>query len=970
MVVAFLVHIATAVTGRALPDVPAIDRDVALVRAGEFTYPHIPPLRTTADGRVGVSPKPIDGMVRFYVLVPERITTPFIHSPPGDRILAGSRAFEVPESRFAAGGQNDSRRRHYTLCDTTAEFHTVGELNSPYACGVARRDDCYDFVVITSTSSGSGSKERRLWGTLTTLRISDPKTADAAIAQITTAGPRPGPIIQAEYLFEPMTTGDGRLLTGQISTVDFEWLDPQTGDAHRHYVDTVYSFNATGEPCDVGGWNTFYPISHAHYDEAVNSRYGFAMYPFRDATGKTLPDGDDLGISYPWLDRKGRNLFFTSIGTTLSTSARLPPTDGSATRYPTRCLPESPCDVEIEFFDWTRGEGVAGLWTRGKMVLFDGILNNTDYGLQLADGAHRLVELYREGSGPDGDESGEVRIGTGRDSSSNVESPASYIGNTTIVDSLENLFHVRPELRPVTPGDVSWIVNSGKASDEIVFDDWLDRDAFIVSEMVGATSWKRTGPGRGTLLYYDGWRDGAFRDPVRIQNAATTPPERWRVPATGVAYGNVRLEPVALGGVRGKGLWLDGQSGIEYDIPEQSVDTDDIPWYVGIFLDSRFPDDASERTLIGFPDGGRILLRGRRALLYSRADGVTQRVDLTEPLPFGSWTHLGFQLLPNGAGVTFYRDGFPFDSASADSNPGLRISPGTLCVGDDPRDSIGGVRGWIDRFIVIAREIGPELACNHAAGTLAGVSETGEPAVSSSRQWIDVARLYPPWAHERIRTQLNEDEPSAAAGYVCFHGYHRDHESLDGGFPPELHSVRDQLLFPEGPLAYGLPRPDSSANSFCRSCHSPEGKGGLTINALVQRPDLPMEDDPRRQPSQPLRRVFGNLPSDWLGDGRPANHVEAPPAGIKTDALLQGVIAPVESLLPPSRACTGDCDANHTVTVDELVLAVGIALDTSPFASCRRGFDCGPSNSCVTVADLTRAITSALDGCPSLNAAP
>lgn len=944
-----------------LPDVPAIDRDVALIRSEQFTYPHIPPLRTTADGRVGISPKPIGGMVRFYVLVPELIADPFVDSLPGDRILAGLAPFEVPESRFL-GGDNGSGGRHYTICDTTAEFHSPEELTSPYACGSDRRDDCYDFVVVTSTGPGLGSKKRQLWGTLVTVRVSNPKTVNAAIARVTTATPRTGPTVRADVLFEPMITNDGRLLSGRIATNNFEWTSPETNVSHRHFVDIVYSFNRTGEACDVAAWDTFYPISHAPYDPTVNSRYGFAMYPFRDATGEQLPDGADLGISYPWLDRRGRNLFFTSVNALLKDPPFGAP--DSVTRYPARCLPETQCGSRPELPDTTRGQGVVGLWTRGKMVLFDGILNNTDYGLALDDGSHRLLQLYRDGSGPSGGESGEVRVGTGRDVADFV-GPSTYIRNTTIVDSLENSFNAIPQLRPVAPRDVTWIVDSGKASDEIAFDDWLDLDAFIVSEMVGATSYESTSSGRGVLRYYDGWRDGAFRDAIQVQNAATTLPGRWRVPPAGVAYGNVRLEPVALGGVRGKGLWLDGQSGIEYDIAEQNVGTDDVPWYLGIFLDSRF-DDEEERTLINFPDGARIRLRGRSALLYSRADGTTAReIDLIPPLPYGSWTHLGFQLLPNGAGVTFYRNGFAFDFASADVDPGFRLAPGSLFVGNDRRDPTGGVRGWVDGFVVIARELGPELACNHAAGTLAGLGEDGESDASPSGEWARIAKLYPSWAHERIRARLADRDSFAATEYVCFHGYHHDYENHRGNLPSGLHSVRRELVFPEGPLAYGQPRPDSSTNSFCLSCHSPGEKGGLSTDALVLRPDLPMEDDPRRQPLQPLRRVFGNLPMGWLGQGRPRSHVEAPASGLKVDALLEGVIDPVEAVDSVIGSCAGDCDADDTVTVDELVQAVSITLGRRPFAACRRGFDCGPSENCIAVSDLTRAVANALNGCSS-----
>ena len=75
-----------------LPEVPAIDRKVVGVTEHEFTNPHIPPLRWTADGRVGVesqvggsveNPSPVS----IYLLAPEKLTEPFVDSPPGSPLL-------------------------------------------------------------------------------------------------------------------------------------------------------------------------------------------------------------------------------------------------------------------------------------------------------------------------------------------------------------------------------------------------------------------------------------------------------------------------------------------------------------------------------------------------------------------------------------------------------------------------------------------------------------------------------------------------------------------------------------------------------------------------------------------------------------------------------------------------------------------------------------------------------------------
>lgn len=60
-------------------------------------------------------------------------------------------------------------------------------------------------------------------------------------------------------------------------------------------------------------------------------------------------------------------------------------------------------------------------------------------------------------------------------------------------------------------------------------------------------------------------------------------------------------------------------------------------------------------------------------------------------------------------------------------------------------------------------------------------------------------------------------------------------------------------------------------------------------------------------------------------------------------------------------ACTGDCDGSGSVTVDELVRGVGIALGNLALDTCPI-FDCNGSAQ-VTVDCLVRAVTAALDGC-------
>jgi hypothetical protein len=67
--------------------------------------------------------------------------------------------------------------------------------------------------------------------------------------------------------------------------------------------------------------------------------------------------------------------------------------------------------------------------------------------------------------------------------------------------------------------------------------------------------------------------------------------------------------------------------------------------------------------------------------------------------------------------------------------------------------------------------------------------------------------------------------------------------------------------------------------------------------------------------------------------------------------------APTERVTATPRPCLGDCGGNGSVTIDELVLAINIALEVRPLA------DCPAYPSIPTVSDLVRAVNNALGGC-------
>lgn len=868
------------------PEPPTIARDVALIDDDvEFTRPFVPGHRTTMDGRVAVrvqggppGPDRVRYNFSFYLFAPERLREPILTGPAGAQILADTEPFDVPFAPAAAPGV--TRTGHHAICDPTEPFPREGERPNPYVCGPDGQHDCYDLTILSSTSMIAATQ---LWGTPVTVEVADPKTERARIVDVTVGESVPGIVLTSTTEFmEPAITRDGRLLTGRLGRAPREWTNPNTGETLNRPYDLVYfQLPDDADPCDVTGFTQFNPMSHAPHDPRMVGRYGLAAYPFRDTEGNAIPDGEDMGGTYPWVDREGANVFMTGVHGTIA--------EQSERRFPRRCVTPG-CESLRENVDWDRGFMVGGLWTRGKFVLLDGMINNIDWAVGVSPATHWLVELYRDTSG----EAHEVRFGSGRF----IEAfraigpyPAGYTSNPNILDSIQQLFNYLPAARTISPQDVVWVMGSGVATEEIAFDDYSNANALIVSNMQASI----------TQLYHrDGWSIGVPRhhngqvrqlaqplipllprynlDPeahedIHLQNAATS--LALRVPPFGfVRAGTARVEPVALGGVEGRGFWLSGEAEIVYAVPAQERPVLERPWYVGLFVDVR-ATDAEARGLLRFPDGSEVRLAGRERVQYVAAGGaVVHEV----ALPSGEgWMHLAWQLRDGNREVTLLVNGFAFDRYASD-DPLFAPSEGDLVVAPEGE---GGarLRGWIDDFKVIGEDVLSEVACNHARGTIIALDES--PA------WEAVAARHPSWAHAEVALAAGEPE---GARFACYHDYRADYAAHLGNIPAGARSMRERITFPEGPVRYGAPRPDSTGNAFCASCHTADSLGGLSLAALALQPDLLAEDDPRRQPHQPPRRVFGNIPAGWLapgaGPGSPAEALQAPPEGLLIDAWV------------------------------------------------------------------------------------
>ena len=900
---------ASAQTNALLPPPPAIWREVTGItnsypggkKVPVVTRPHVPALRITRDGRVGL--RVISGC-GFALLMPEKLTNyallsgssnptnlSYIMSSTNYAYVGNANSSQNPTNFYSVPAGAVGVIDHVTLYDPTPEFHMPGETVNPTNIN---GNDVYLLTVIAGykydAASPTNANKEQLFSTAVTLTVTNPKTSFAKISSVQTARPVAGPLLSMTAFREPNVVGDGRLIVMR-GAGPLPWVDPDTGARHpstgtsNQSFDICYSYYTNGSPCDLNQWTNIIPISHAPYDSRINNLFGFAMQPFRDAAGTPIPDGLDIGGTYPWMDRDAKNLFLTTISDTFRYSVNGVWTNVNYSRYgQTKAPEETNLDIiSVELADGTRGVCFAGLWSHGKMVMLDNLNNDLDYAM--ADGGslgERMAHLFNSnagvpvGSGPDW-----LRLGAGR-VNSDPSMPVGDNRNSTIIDSPESLFNYRKFAVPTTIGDVVWPLHNAKNSDDVMFDDFVDPNGFIVANMAGASTFglqnvlKSTGNTNWTINYFSGW-DGANDSwdlPVRLQNAATATTNYWIVPTNGIVIGSAsgqtpvgRLEPAATGGIHGKGFWMTGSNGVQFNMAAQPQGVATNNWYVGIFVDCRFDNDGVNRRLLTFPDASSVCLIGRTNIQYRNPGGTYVRT-ITLPaynagsafpdmMPSNGWAHLAWQIRNGGTNVDFLLNGLVYDSYTNTASL-FQMTVGSMTVGQPSGSGLSSFKGWIDEFIVLAHTLDPESACNHAGGTLVGL-----PA-GYTNYLADFAAKFPITTHNAISVLLLNSGQTAYPTYANYYNYTKDYAAHLGSIPNGAVSVRQAVHFPEGPLFWNAPRPDSIKNQFCLTCHTSDGNEGLSLAALMLNTNVNADADNRRQPFQPYARVFGNIPTNFV----------------------------------------------------------------------------------------------------------
>ncbi len=929
---------ALAQNPQGVPESPAIWREVTgVVNAGTpgtpapfFLRPHIPAYRTTSDGRVGMIVE--GGTARFGLIIPEKLVAPVLLSGAGPTINRSTLFTPSPAIDWAPEPNWD--RLHTCLWDNE---------EWPQASG---SQDRYEVdVVATARESGAGSSSRiRLFTTRVEILLDNPKTANASIASVTKQWSKMGPILMgpvdamgtlAPYHgqgFEPTIAADGRLMVVRFGSSDMTWFHPATNNPQYipQHVDIVYSYSdVLNDPANVQNWTEFYPISFAPYDPRIKDTLGFALEPFRDPGGVPIlnpasPETDpavDIGGSYPWIDRDANNLFMETIKDRLSPDGILAiMTQSGGARYDNQFHPldQTATTSIVENGGKHQGICVVGKWTQGKIIQIDNLNNDMDYAIGAGDGSplygpqHRLVDLFQPNSTPpwsnppaflSDPNAGKLFLGYGR---STKFMPAWENDNANIIDSLEAKLNYKENATTLVYRDVVWHLNNSKHTAELVFDDYLDPDAFILSNMTGLLEHRDPSFGSGGSTnyfpYYEhhtGWDNSLkqFTGSVRLQNAAAPHPNRWAVPDYAqVVGGTGRVEPAATGGVHGKGFWLDGANGLEYAVPSQPTGQafDAHDWYVGLFLDTREGGPSGNKRLIRFPDASELRLENRSQFLFLNSSGeIEHRVNVPAPIapgghplsdlvPNDGWSHVGLQIRQQGKLIDLHLNGLPLSRWQSNDSGLFQMQVGVLTVGASAGQT-DGFRGWIDNFKVLAHSVDLESACNHAGGTLIGLDSayTGD--------WRTYyADRYPEWVHEEVSAILRAKGEPTFDAYACFLNYRQDNRVHRDSVQAltasgDVTHLRSSIHFPEGPRFNNRPRPDSQTNKFCLSCHHPQGEMGLDLQALSSLA-IPAPADPRRQPSDPPRSIFGHIPAGLVDStGLPTASTVAPAGGILID---------------------------------------------------------------------------------------
>ncbi|MCH9647992.1 MAG: hypothetical protein K0U98_07120 [Deltaproteobacteria bacterium] len=589
------------------------------------------------------------------------------------------------------------------------------------------------------------------------------------------------------FLFELSITADGKLL--MLNLVGGKGL--------------YYSYNEVGA-CRADGWSTLRPASDMPFDPDIWQNYDIGRaqrrmvdgvetsIPFRDSLGQDIQEGENIDGAYGWIDREGKNMFFSMVNDARDGYRASSSTDS----YPYLRGHTNP--------DYTPGKGVVvlGAWTQGKVVHLDNGLNPTDFG-------GRRFERLRD----------PVTGAILASFLAEYDMPL-YQGDPVVfsMKSSQNIFSLENHLfpyeahSPSLPFDVVWTMSADtQRNAEVAFDEYLNDDAFIVANMAPPFFSVECSNGQRQLHPDDGFLPSntcvriarspfpggpdpiasyKFKRNPKLQNAATRleqfDPQGEKVPDYLQLRGGARVEPVGLGGVIGRGVYLDGNNDF---MEARFFNPSATDWYFGLWIDSREALDSSVRTVFFFPDNSWIGMSRDQIVAHNPRFSTNQSMDISSVgLEEGKFFHLGVKVTTEGGlrAMRFLINGTPVHGTKSSTSWPDPI-PDALwwmntCSGDCPGYTQGFemrnvcTNGLCQVASFVVGDPGPSRASSNDSGNR-----------KSLKAWVDDLRVYRLGAAERASSGYFDE-------YAC---------NLALGTLFSVSAIDPYLVFPENVARYG-----------------------------------------------------------------------------------------------------------------------------------------------------------------------
>lgn len=662
-----------------------------------------------------------------------------------------------------------------------------------------------------------------------------------------------------------------------------------------------YAHAPEGKPaCRASSFGVWKPLSGMPSDVAVNTRYPMARTgtdpatglprTYRTTQGAPIPFGTEDFADYAWVDPEATNIFFTAhngpnnndswfasayespgvASVTLPSSAEMQ----TGAKVPDARLPLIPHDRSAT-------QVVAlGAWTHFKWVVVDNMLNASDFAGRKPRRAAYRMRLYAD------------------------EDLTISPGDNQEFTSMANAGFLYSALRPTLPYDVVWkFGTSAQHNAEVAFDPYLTTDLMVMAHMNAPLradgGFIEAVPAGGFVKVGDAWQ---YRGDPLLQNAATGTlgnTDAALVPATLALRGGARVEPVAQGGVLGKGVFLDGAN--DHLAATFGNLASRKSFYLGVWIDWRTARAGAvvEEVVYAWPDGTTVNLARATTAAGPRLFVVLRKAgDAAATALAADGTLPGSLDVPLGSGVDrgwFFHLGLVIDARSGGIPPGSQRV--TVLIN-------GNHRGSMD-----VPAAGPQLALMSAA-VAAGTARTlrvgarppiaGMPVRAALRGWLDelqvlsldgvLAPTTPALRELMCNAALGTMKGVAGGGAAC-EQLELDSTTGPGDLPPQPAQACVDVVH-RNPHAgadcqraslLGLPtlsatgtRPDTRTTPFCLSCHRDElPTPGLQVSAPLAAGAVPLYRDRRRQPSNPLALWCGPRLAPWAA----TSSVTPPDAG-------------------------------------------------------------------------------------------